>query len=105
MKESEDNFTDYIPAHRKELYYKIINDYHDLHTITLRLHFLEEHFPPNRLNEALGWLVRHRYTGKNFIQWFLFACKNSDLEMHRYLLAEIDRADPTHIIAGKNFKV
>lgn len=89
---------------RRELYFKIIDHARDIHPITLRLHFLDNHFPLEKLDLALGWLVQHNYTGRSFLLWFEHVCKNSDLEMHRILLSIVEKAGLTHIVAGKNFR-
>lgn len=100
-------FVDYIPPHRKQIYFRIIDNVsaQNLHPITLRLHFLEEHFPPNKLDEALIWLVKNNVTGLRFINWFNHQCKSSDLEMHARLIAIVDNNRIIERpIAGKTFK-
>lgn len=92
-----------IPQHRRELYFKIIDTYQNIHPITLRLYFLNDHFPPQLLDFALHWLIRNRFVGQEFVLWFQSVCKNSDLEMQRYLLAQIQRDNLAPLVAGKNF--
>jgi hypothetical protein len=98
-----DQFVD-IPAKRREMYFKIIDNYPNFHLITLRLYFLDSHFPPLKLDSALRWLLNARLTGYNFIGWWTNVCKGSDLEMHRILLAILDKMPIASVIAGRNFK-
>jgi len=93
-----------IPPHRRELYFRVINGEQDFHPITLRLHFLNDHFPPAKLDAALKWLIRHNVIGKQFVNWFRIQCGNSDLTMHAKLLEVVDNAGFARPIAGKNFK-
>ncbi len=102
----EAEFDDYIDPHRKELYFRVLNNTpHLTMAIAARLHFLQEHFPPHRLDTALGWLIRNELVGKVFLNWYQGQCGNSDLEMHRILIAVIDNAAIAPLYAGKNFKV
>lgn len=95
----------YIPDHRRELYFRIIDDYGvDFHLLAHRLHFLEEHFPLEKLDAALRWLINENFTGVRFVNWFKHSCKGSDLEMHRVLLAVLDHAQLAPVIAGRNFR-
>jgi hypothetical protein len=100
----EKAFSD-IPPHRREIYFRIINGEQDFHPITLRLHFLNDHFPIDKLDRALKWLIAHNIVGKLFVNWFRMQCHNSDLEMHSRLLRVVDNMPLAPIIAGKNFKV
>lgn len=96
---------DDIPPHRRELYFRIINGEPDFHPITLRLHFLNDHFPVDKLDRALKWLVKNNVVGKIFLNWVRTQCNNSDLEMHSKLLAVVDNSQMLPLIAGKNFKL
>jgi hypothetical protein len=93
-----------LPELRRELYLSVIDSYHDLHEIALRLHFLDNHFPLEKLDIALKWLVVNKITGGEFVAWFKYSCKGSDLEMHRLLLAIIDHLKLAPIISGRNFR-
>lgn len=94
-----------IPPHRRELYYRIINGERDFHPITLRLHFLNDHFPPDKIDRALTWLVKYNVVGKAFISWFRMQCHASDLEMHSRLLTVVENVKNITPVAGKNFKI
>lgn len=87
------------------MYFKVISDYSDLHAITQRLFFLDDHFPPNKLDSALRWLIKNHLVGKKFVQLFKVQCESSDLELHRFLLQVVDNTKLSPLIAGKNFKV
>jgi hypothetical protein len=93
-----------MPDHRRELYFRVIDHWPDIHPITLRLHFLDNHFPLTKIDAALKWLVSNNLIGKRFVLWFQQACSNSDLEMHRILLSIVDNLDQVKIVAGKNFR-
>jgi hypothetical protein len=95
----------FIPPRRRELYLKIVDMSVDYSLITHRLHFLDNHFPPHKLDAALEWLVANKITGQKFITWFKEECQYSDLEMHRRLLRVVDNAPLDRVVAGKNFKV
>lgn len=105
LKEIGRAFNDYIPAHRKQLYFRVIDNYFVDHIVLYRMFFLDEHFPPYKLDRALAWLIAAGYTGKAFADWWKYTCRGSDLELHRTLLAELDKVDLMPIVAGKNFKV
>ena len=94
-----------IPRRRRELYFSIIDNHTDIHPITYRLYFLENHFPPHLLDTALKWLVSNDLKGKKFLRWFKEECGASDLEMHHRLLRRVNNEIPLAIIAGKNFKI
>lgn len=89
----------------RDLLLKIVDNHPDIHPVALRLHFLFDHFPPDKLNTALMWLINNRYTGFSFVSWFKSECKNSDLEMHRLLLSIVDNLQLGRVVAGKNFKI
>ena len=94
-----------IPPKRRELYFKIIDTFPNIHLVTLRLYFLDSHFPPNKLDDALRWLVNSRIIGYSFVSWWTNVCKSSDLEMHRILLAVLNKLPVASVVAGKNFKI
>lgn len=89
---------------RRDLYLRVVDDYPDYAKITHRLFFLDDHFPPNKLDAALAWLVLHQVTGVRFTYWFKEECKSSDLEMHRLLLSIVDNIAAPAVVAGRNFK-
>ncbi len=88
---------------RRELYFRVIDGHLDLHAIAQRLHFLEDHFPAHHLESAMRWLIANNITGGHFVRWFKGPCKNSDLEMHRLLLAILENTQLAPVIAGRNF--
>jgi len=94
-----------IPPRRRELYFQIINGEQAFDPITLRLHFLNDRFPADKLDRALEWLIKNRIVGKAFIKWVHLDCHNSDLEMHRKLLTVVDNAPSGRVIGGKNFRL
>lgn len=94
----------HIPPKRRELYLRVLNNAQDIHPITHRLHFLDDHFPPNKIDTALTWLINNNFIGASFIAWWDGACKKSDLEMHRLLLAIVDNVGLNRIVMGQNFK-
>lgn len=90
---------------RRELFMRILNDEIEIHPIAMRLQFLQDHFPPDKLDSALRWLINNNLVGKRFVAWFQHVCRSSDLELHRLLLAVMANAKLAPVIAGKNFKV
>ena len=90
---------------RRDMFFRIINGEKDFHPIALRLHFLNDHFPDQKLDRALKWLVTNRIVGRAFNEWYKLQCSGSDLEMHARLLVVADNAAIVPIIAGKNFRV
>lgn len=93
-----------IPPRRRELYFRIIDNEADFHPITLRLHFLNDHFPPDKLDAALRWLVSHDLVGRHFVLWFKTQCGNSDLNLHAKLLSVIENQAIARPVAGRSFK-
>lgn len=96
---------DDMTPRRRELYLKILDNWPEVHEITVRLYFLDDHFPPDKLEKALKWLISNNLTGRRFVSWFNHVCSKSDLELHRNLLAVVDNSDQTPLIAGRNFKL
>jgi hypothetical protein len=95
-----------LSAQRRELCLRVIDGhYANLEVITNRLFFLDNHFPPRKVERALAWLILSGNVGAKFIRWFQDECQSSDLEMHRLLLSIITNKDKEQIVAGKNFKV
>jgi hypothetical protein len=91
---------------RREMFLRLVDTMRPpAHEVSWRLHFLDNHFPPDKLDRALRWLIKNDLVGKKFVMWFKSECKNSDLEMHRYLLRVVDNDSLGPVIAGKNFKV
>lgn len=95
----------HIDPKQRELYLRILDGYQPIHLVTHRLHFLDSHFPPAKIEAALKWLISNGYTGQKFVLWFGQSCKNSDLEMHRILLMVVDNAKLLPVVAGRNFKI
>lgn len=89
----------------RNLMMKIIDNHHDVHPVAMRLYFLFDHFPPNKLDKVLTWLVSNRLTGFSFVSWFNSECKGSDLEMHRFLLSVVDNLSLNRVISGKDFRL
>lgn len=96
---------DELGYRRRELMFRIIDGRNDYHPITMRLHFINEHFPPNLIDEALEWLVVNGHTGLKFVAWFKMECGESDLQMHEKLLRVIKNAPVGSIVAGRNFRL
>lgn len=67
------------------------------------LHYLYQHFPNSKLDPALNWLKRNRIVGKRLKHFMDEECESSNLELHRRLLAEVEKTDLKPIIAGVNF--
>lgn len=97
----------FIPEYRRQIFFKIIDEFINIHDIALRMYFLNDHFPPQLLDKALNLLIARRLIGAEFLAWFRSVCKSSDLEMHRILFAELQKenAASLHLVAGKNFKI
>lgn len=97
----------FIPEYRRQLFFKIIDEFPNIHDIALRMYFLNDHFPPQLLDKALNLIITRRLIGVEFLAWFRNVCQSSDLEMHRILFSELQKenAAQLHLIAGKNFKI
>ena len=96
---------DDMTPERRELYLSIFDGYNPPHDLLNRLHFLDDHFPPRKLDRALAWLVRGQLTGATFMNWYNVVCKKSDLEMLRVLVAVVDNQRQGALIAGENFRL
>ena len=95
-----------VQPHIRKLMLNLIHDAGDIHEVTFRLAFLDQHFPPAKLEAALTWLGRQGLRGQRFIQWFHGECKGSNLEMHRTLLSAVEKpttSDVRRIMSGKDF--
>lgn len=68
------------------------------------IHFLYVHFPESKLDRALLWLIANRLTGKSFFDFVQNECNGSSLELHRQLLARVEKSNLRPIIAGKDFR-
>jgi hypothetical protein len=89
---------------RRKLYLSIWAGYEDTHSITTRFHYLDAHFPDEKLNAALNWLLRNQLTGKRFVEFVRAECFNSNLELHRKLLEKINVEKGVRILYGKDFR-
>lgn len=96
---------DELGYRRRELMFRIIDNRKDHEPITYRLCYLQEHFPPHKLDLALQWLVSNNFVGLRFLMWFDYECRVSDLQMIEKLLRIVDNAPVGPLIAGKNFKI
>lgn len=94
-----------IPEERRALYFRILDREILINEIGPRLHYLEDHFPPNQLNDALKWLTSNNIVGPKFTSWYRVECKGSDLEMTTRLVAIVNNAPIAPLIGGKNFKL
>lgn len=65
------------------------------HVLTVRLHYLDCHFPEAKIDTALWWLIKNCLTGKRFLSWIESDCAGSNLEMIRQLTAKIEREKQT----------
>lgn len=94
-----------MPQKIRNLYLKIWNGVHPVHSVTAPLHYLECMFPREKIIVALKYLVNTGITGNNFIDWYLTKCKGSNLEMHRELLRAVERDRHTRsLLAGKDLR-
>lgn len=104
-KNEKPNWNDPIASpRRRELFLRVVNGVIE-HQLTYRLSFLNEHFPTEKLDAALEWLIANGHVGRGFVQWFKVECKASDLEMLRLLTSVVDNAKLGAVIAGKEFRV
>lgn len=97
-------FSDQMPDYRRDLCFKIIEIEPLIHPVCQRLYFLDQHFPLEKLDAALRWLIDNGLTGRKFLAWYQAACKGSDLELHRTLLSVVDNAKLAPIVSGRNFR-
>jgi len=70
------------------------------------MHYLDCHFPENKIELALAWLVKNNLRGKRFTDYLEHDCGGSFLELHRKLLQQVEKAtqDARRIMAGRDFK-
>jgi len=70
------------------------------------MHYLDCHFPKNKIELALSWLVSNKLIGKRFDEFFQDDCRGSNLQLHSRLLAQVEkmpRGEARRIIAGRDF--
>lgn len=73
------------------------------------MHYLDCHFPAEKLEAALSWLVRNKLTGKRFDQFLAHDCDGSRLELHKILLTKVEglrgsEAKSRLVLAGNDFR-
>jgi len=64
----------FIAEYRRQLFFKIIDEFPNIHDIALRMYFLNDHFPPQLLDKALNLLITRRLIGVEFLAWFRNVC-------------------------------
>lgn len=89
----------------RRLYLKVWAGHEPKHVIASRLHYLDCHFPGDKLKPAIRWLIQNGLTGARFVEFVNQDCSGSNLELHRMLLAILYREHKkaVHILAGKDF--
>lgn len=106
---NKDNRWTEIPEKRRELYFTVFNGFSINSTtgdlIFYRLGFLNEHFPDDKIDKALRWLIDNHLTGPKFCDWFQGPCKGSDLQMHANLLTIVNNELALRIVARQNFRI
>jgi hypothetical protein len=89
----------------RKLFLKICGNTPNLHSVAQRMYYLDLHFPPEKLESALNWLVRNNLTELRFVHWFDSDCAGSNLEMHRNLTMRVERDSYTRqLFASKDLK-
>lgn len=73
----------------------------------MRLGYIHDHFPEDKIDRALKWLIDTGRIGIRFLQWVNDSngCNGSDLNVHASLLSVVEKEKVLHIVAGKNFKL
>ena len=96
---------DHIENKRRKLMLRIWGGVEPVHAITMPLYYLDLHFPQDRLDDALHWLIKNKYTGQNFVTFWRDRCAKSNLEMHRHIVQGLKKDDALKpIFAGKEFR-
>ena len=91
---------------KRHLYLKVWAGYFPFDDVGHCLHFIDCHFPEDKLEYALRWLIRNKITGKSFIDWFRDKCGGRNLEMHRELLKGVENErDSRCILVIKDFRL
>lgn len=72
--------------------------------ISIPLEYLIFHFPAEKIEHALSYLIRKGITGKNFIEWYFTTCKSSNLEMQRELLRCVERECEQRKLTAKDLR-
>jgi len=90
---------------KRKLMLAICNNINNIHLVTHPLYYLECFFPEAKLIHALKWLVRNKLIGERFVEWYRGQCVGSNLEMHRELMAAVEKAEHTRtLLASKDLK-
>ena len=98
--------TNALTPKRRKLMLSVLDGYQPFHAVTAQLHYLDNHFPSEKLDAALYWLLKNGIKGKRFVEWFKGDCAGSQLEMHRHLLARLEKTRGlAPVFAGKDFRV
>lgn len=94
-------FNSTMPTKLRDRYLKIWAGVTPVHAITLPLHYIDSHFPREKIILALDHLLKKGIVGTNFVEWFNTKCQSSHLEMHRELLKFVEREKRTRrLFAG-----
>jgi hypothetical protein len=100
-----DQFIKTMHDNERVLMLKVWNGYQPHQRITNVLYHLYAHFPKDKLEKALRWLVRNGKKDSSFIA-FMNECGGTPLAVHKKLLHLVDNpSDHLRIVAGDNFRL
>ncbi len=77
-----------------------------VHPVTSPLFYLDTHFPREKLDSALIWLIKNGLVGERFVALIHEQCAGSNLELLRYLLQKVEKtADLRPLVAHKDVRL
>lgn len=83
---------------KRKLYLEILDGLSPPHGVTTRLHYLDSHFPPNKILLALEYLISNKIKGRKFLEWYQTTCLNSDLTMMAELMRVVEHEQRRRVL-------
>lgn len=100
---SPENYVQTMSDVRRAKFLKVWDGYEPVHLVTNALYYIYSHFPENKIDPALDWLIRNKKTGTQFVA-FWYECGGSVLALHKKMLTILDKDKKLRIVAGRNFR-
>lgn len=72
------------------LFQEIRSNHSRIHDFAYYLEYLAFHMPDRMLVPSLLWLIKNKLTGQKFLDFMAIDCKNSGLELIRYLTMKLE---------------
>jgi len=98
-----ENYVSTMSDKRRAAFLKVWDGYEPVHLVTNALYYIYSHFPEDKIDSALAWLIKNKKTGTQFVA-FWYECGGSNLNLHAKLLSILAN-EKIRIVAGRTFRV